>query len=80
MFYVYILRSVLSPNEIYVGFSEDLKQRLKEHNSEKSIHTNKFKPWQLETCLVFSDKEKALDFERYLKTHSGRAFRNKRLI
>jgi len=29
---------------------------------------------------VFDDKKNALDFEKYLKTASGIAFRNKRLI
>ena len=80
MFYVYLLESLTFPKEVYVGFSENVKQRLKEHNSGKSIHTNKFKPWKLETCVIFSNKNKALEFEKYLKTHSGRAFRNKRLI
>jgi len=44
-----------------------------------SHHTAKFKPWRLVTYVAFSDKAKAVAFERYLKTASGRAFAKKRL-
>ncbi len=80
MFYVYLIRSIVKLDETYVGFSENLKQRFKDHNSGKSTYTNRFRPWKLETYIAFSEKETALNFERYLKTHSGRAFKNKRLI
>ncbi|WP_395716422.1 GIY-YIG nuclease family protein [Prosthecobacter sp.] len=79
MFYVYLLRSQFAPKEIYTGFTEDLRQRLAEHNAGKSAHTKKFVPWILETYLAFSDREQALAFERYLKTASGIAFARKRL-
>jgi putative endonuclease len=49
------------------------------HNSGSSIHTSKFQPWILITYLGFSDKYRALDFERYLKSSSGKAFAKKRL-
>ena len=44
------------------------------------MHTNRFKPWKLVFYAGFNDKKSALDFEKYLKTASGIAFRNKRLI
>ena len=43
-----------------------------------SIHTSKDRPWELAMFLSFVDKNKAKDFERYLKSQSGRAFTNKR--
>jgi putative endonuclease len=49
------------------------------HNSGKSIHTNKHKPWRLVTYIAFSTRAQAEDFERYLKSGSGHAFANKRL-
>ncbi|MCL2017388.1 MAG: GIY-YIG nuclease family protein [Alphaproteobacteria bacterium] len=79
MFYVYLIKSINSPNQKYIGFSSDLKQRIKDHNNGKSIHTSKFKPWELITYLSFSDERQAKEFEYYLKTHSGQAFANKRL-
>ena len=78
-YYVYILQSEVDPNRFYTGFTEDLKSRLAHHNSGKVPATRPYKPWQFKTCLSFRDREQALAFERYLKTHSGRAFAIKRL-
>lgn len=74
MWYVYIIRSIEFPDQEYVGATEDLKRRLPEHNAGKSTHTAKFKPWKLIWYCAFPDKLRALAFEKYLKSHSGRAF------
>ena len=78
-FYDYILQSVSAPDHFYTGFTENLEQRLNEHNQGKCPHTSKFKPWRMKTAILFTDKGRALDFERYLKTSSRRAFVKKRL-
>ena len=44
MRYVYLMQSQAFDNERYVGLTSDLKQRLAEHNAEKSPHTSKFAP------------------------------------
>ena len=77
---VYIIRSIDFPDQEYVGATENLKQRIPDHNSGKSSHTAKFKPWKLVWYCAFPDKYKALEFEKYLKLHSGRAFAKKRLL
>jgi len=74
-----MLRSIPNPDQTYIGFTEDLKTRLKAHNHGQSPHTAKHKPWNLITYLSFNDKARALSFEKYLKSHSGKAFANKRL-
>jgi putative endonuclease len=79
MKYVYLLESIKFPNETYVGLTDDLRARVAAHNSGQAKHTSKFKPWRLVTYLGFSDPEKAVAFERYLKSSSGRAFAKKRL-
>ena len=79
MHYVYLLESTAAPGQRYVGLTTDLRQRLTDHNSGKSKHTAKFKPWRLATYIAFSDQTKAMVFERYLKSGSGHAFANKRL-
>ncbi|HBP89083.1 MAG TPA: excinuclease ABC subunit C [Nitrospiraceae bacterium] len=79
MKYVYFIRSESHPNQSYIGITSDLKRRLAVHNSGGSFHTSKFMPWKLVTYMGFSDVSKALEFERYLKTGSGRAFAKKRL-
>jgi putative endonuclease len=79
MWYAYIIRSIDFPEQEYVGATRDLKRRISEHNAGKSAHTSKFKPWELVWYCAFRDKYKALEFEKYLKSHSGRAFAKKRL-
>jgi len=80
MYYVYILRSINHPDQIYKGFTSDLKTRFKDHNSGKSKHTAKYSPWEIVSYHAFLDKRKAQEFEYYLKTGSGQAFANKRLL
>lgn len=80
MFYVYIIQSIEQPNQIYTGFTEDLKYRIEEHNTGRSPHTSKFAPWKLIHYSAFEEKKTALNFEKYLKTASGIAFRNKRIL
>ena len=79
MWYVHLVESEAAEGECYIGIMSDLKQRLADHNSGKSSHTSKFRPWRIVTYVVFSDHAKATSFERYLKSGSGHAFANKRL-
>ena len=79
MRYVYILRSISRQGERYVGVTEDLKQRLADHNAGRTLHTAKFRPWRIETYVGFSDSRKAEDFEKYLKSGSGREFSRRHL-
>lgn len=78
MFYTYILR--LRDNTFYIGFSSNLKQRFQEHRKELVSHTKNLLPCELVFYAAFISKKKALDFEKYLKSSSGFAFRNKRFI
>ena len=77
MHYVYMLQSEADPDRFYVGLTTDLKRRFDEHNSGKSIHTNKYIPWKLVTYIAFSDRKKAEKFQKYLKSGSGRSFARK---
>ena len=67
MKYVYLLQSIDFPDETYVGLTDDLRARLEAHNAGRSLHTAKYKPWCLVTYVAFSDEQKAVEFERYLK-------------
>ena len=78
MYCVYILR--LSSNNYYIGYTKNINQRLIEHNKGKVTSTKKYLPVKLVFHAIFDSKRKAIDFEKYLKTPSGYAFRNKRLI
>jgi putative endonuclease len=74
MYYTYILSSIVNPEHFYIGSTSNLKRRLAEHNSGKSIHTNKFKPWKIKNYIAFEDKTSVEGFERFLKSGNGRAF------
>jgi predicted GIY-YIG superfamily endonuclease len=77
--YVYLIQSIPYPNQRYVGVTSDVDKRIIAHNAGQSPHTSKHKPWKLVTYLALTDSKKALEFEKYLKTGSGRAFAKKRL-
>jgi putative endonuclease len=79
MHYVYLIRSISSPDKTYVGNTENLIQRLETHNSGGSKYTCNDRPWELVMFLGFADKLKATAFEKYLKSGSGSAFAKKRL-
>ncbi len=74
MFYVYILVSAENLSKHYTGRTTDLRHRLAEHNRGQCSHTSKFRPWRIETAIVFQSEQKAIQFEKYLKSGSGREF------
>lgn len=80
MFYVYNLRSEAHQDQAYIGFTGDLRQRLTTHNQGGSPHIAKFAPWQIEFYCAFRCEDRAMAFERYLKSHSGKAFAGKHLL
>jgi putative endonuclease len=79
MHYVYILQSYKDLN-FYVGVTSDLKRRFNEHNSGGCKYTSSKSPFKLTWYGAFINKELACGFEKYLKSSSGSAFRNKHLI
>ena len=77
MYYVYILE--LSNNRRYIGFSENVKIRVADHNAGKCETTAKYRPVRLIWFCTFRNKKQALDFEKYLKSGSGTEFRRRHL-
>jgi len=78
MYYVYLIRSRVNSEKTYIGYTNNIDERLAKHNSGGSVHTANFCPWQLVSYIAFDTKEKALSFEHYLKIGSGHAFAKKR--
>jgi putative endonuclease len=79
MYYVYILESVKT-KKYYIVTTDNLKRRINEHNSGNSDFTSWSGPYKLVWFSAFQNKTKAYSFEKYLKSSSGFAFRNKRLV
>lgn len=78
MHYVYLLRC--TDNSIYTGCTSNLSDRIERHNKGYVHYTKDKLPVLLITYIAFEEKHKAYQFEKYLKSGSGIAFRNKRLI
>jgi len=78
MYYTYILR--LKDGSYYHGYSDNLKRRIQDHQNGIVISTKNFRPVELVFYAGFLSKDKAIQFEKYLKSSSGFAFRNKHLI
>lgn len=67
MYYTYILKSS-STGKIYIGHTDNLETRLKEHNSkDKSPYTSKKGPWKIVWSKEFPDRGGAMNFENNLK-------------
>ena len=79
MKYVYILQSVTDREHFYTGIADDLDARLSKHNLGEVAHTSKYRPWRIKTYIAFTDGDRAIAFEKYLKSGSGRAFAKARL-
>ena len=77
MEYVYLLKC--SDNTIYTGHTVDLEERIKRHNKGENTYTKYRLPVKLIFYTGFSDKYKAIAFEIYLKSGSGRAFAKRHL-
>ena len=69
MFFTYILKS-LRDGELYIGFTQDLKSRVEEHNSGKVFSTRTRKPFKLIYYEAYSDKQDAIKREHNLKLRS----------
>jgi len=78
MHYVYILQ--LSDSSFYVGYSSDLRQRFNAHKNKQVSSTKNTNKIILVWYAAFQSQDKALKFEKYLKSSSGFAFRNKHLL
>ena len=69
MFYVYLLKSTVK-DTTYVGSTNDLRRRFKEHNNGENKSTKKYKPWILVYYEAYKSKSDALNRERKLKHHA----------
>lgn len=71
MYYVYVLLSE-KDNNFYIGFSENVEQRLDEHNAGKNASTRSRRPFKLIYCEGHTSKSDALRREGYFKTSKGK--------
>jgi putative endonuclease len=70
-FYVYILRSI-HHDFIYVGYTENLKRRFKQHNNREELSTKAHAPFELIHYEAYRNEKDAKRREQYFKTTKGR--------
>ncbi|MFL5765789.1 MAG: GIY-YIG nuclease family protein [Bacteroidia bacterium] len=75
---VYLLKC--KDGSYYTGCTNNLDDRIVRHNKGEIHYTSIRLPFELVTHIVFTDKYKAYNFEKYLKSGSGKAFAFKRLV
>jgi len=78
MYYVYILRC--NNGSHYTGCTDDLRARFQKHINSYVPATKPLLPVELVFYCAFKEQSKAFEFEKYLKSGSGRAFTQKRLV
>ncbi|MFH1753984.1 MAG: GIY-YIG nuclease family protein [Candidatus Omnitrophota bacterium] len=79
MWYVYVLISKRSRYK-YIGSTNNLNRRVIEHNDGLCTATKPYGPFELAAYVAVRDKDTAIGLEQYLKTASGAAFINKRIL
>ena len=77
-YFAYILQSELT-GKLYKGHTQDLAVRLVAHNSGKTKSTKSGIPWRLVYSESFTDRNSAIERERYFKTTAGRRWIKKHL-
>ncbi len=75
---VYILRC--SDTKTYTGCTSNFGDRLLRHEHGTVHFTKSRLPVSVILTIEFRDKYKAYNFEKYLKSGSGRAFMNKHFL
>ena len=73
MFYVYAIKSI-SRKYIYVGMTNDLERRLKEHNGKQNRSTKAYAPFILIYSEMVETRMDARKREIYLKSGIGKEF------
>ena len=74
-YYVYVLKSVSPKPVTYVGYTNNLKKRIKLHNEGKGAKFTRGRKWALIYKEKYKSKKEAISREYYIK--NNRTLRNK---
>ena len=73
MFFVYVLRSEMN-GYFYVGMTENIQVRIRQHNAGQTKSTKAFRPWVLFFFEEFETRIEARKREVYLKSGTGKEY------
>ena len=74
IFYTYVLKTLKGKAITYVGYTNNLKKRIKLHNSNKGAKFTRGRKWKLIYKESFSTQKEAMSREYYIK--KNRKLRN----
>jgi putative endonuclease len=77
--FVYILKNGDAPPRYDTGATSNVVARLADHNAGRCDSTARHRPWTIDVVIEFADEQRAVAFERYLKSGSGVAFSHRHL-
>jgi predicted GIY-YIG superfamily endonuclease len=77
--FVYVLKSSFR-DWFYVGFTQDLARRMREHDAGRVHSTKAYRPLILVAYIALPTERKARELEKYFKTGSGKAILKKRIL
>jgi len=80
MYYVYIIKSIKYKKQIYIGLTDYLERRLKEHNIGMNISTRRYLPWKMIYYEAFSSVIDARLREKKLKDYGNSLLELKKRI
>ena len=66
-FYIYVLKSLKGKKVTYVGYTKNLKNRLKLHNEGKAAKFTRGRKWKLIYKEKYRSKKKAMSREYHIK-------------
>ena len=70
MYILYLIQSK-KDSSFYIGITNNLQRRIKEHNNGLSLSTKNKRPWALVYCEIYRSKKDVIKRERMLKKHKG---------
>lgn len=74
MYYVYILKSIKYSDKLYIGYTNNVVKRLKEHNSGKTFSTKRYMSWKLVYLEGYANENEAKNREKQIK-HFGKVYK-----
>jgi len=75
---VYLL--MCCDGRVYTGCAQDVEKRIREHREGRVQFTKSRLPVRVLVMIRFEDRLKAFQFEKYLKSGSGRAFLKRHFV
>jgi len=75
-YYVYVLRS-LKDGRLYTGYTPNLENRLRDHNTGHTKSLRNRRPLELVYFEKFETKKEAMERERFFKTPEGGVLKRK---